>query len=99
MSYWGPQPILDFMSNSQLQTLAPPSRPTTLAVDVAAASGITTLVTSVMSVPSATKSRDTSFSGSTTSSMAISSAERTLGCSVSFKIVITSSCIALFYIV
>lgn len=97
MSYWGPQPILDFMSNHQWQTSAPSSRPTTLAVDVAATSGITTLVTSVMAVPGPTRSRETSFSGSRTS-MAISGAGRTLGCNIVFKVVITLSCIALFYV-
>lgn len=94
--YWGPQPILDFMSNSQWQTSAPLLWPTTLAVDVAAASGITTLVTSVMAVASPSRSVETPFSVSATS-MAMSGAERTLGCNIVFQVAVTLGCVALFY--
>lgn len=96
MSYWGPQPILEFLTNSQWQTPAPALRPTTLAVDVAAVSGITTLVTSVTAAVSPSRSRETSFSGSATS-MAISGAERTLDCKGVFQAVVTLSCVALIY--
>lgn len=94
--YWGPQPILDFMSNSQWQTSARLLRPTTLVVDVAAASGITTLVTSVMAVPSPARSLETPFSGLATS-RAMSGAERILGCNIVSQVVVTLSCVALFY--
>lgn len=94
--YWGPQPILDFMSNSQWQTSAPLLRPTTLLVDVTTASGITTLVTSVMAVASPARSVEAPFSVSATS-MAMSGAERTLGCNIMFQVIVTLSCVTLFY--
>lgn len=58
MSYWGAQPIVDFMSNSQWQTVDSPPQTTMLAVDVAASSPITTLRTSFMptALPTAARS-------------------------------------------
>lgn len=98
-SQWGPQPILDFMSNSQLQTSAPPLRPMTLAINVAATSGITTLVTSVTSVAGSTKSQEKSFSSLATSMVAVSGGGRRLVCDTIFQVVVTLSCtcIALFH--
>lgn len=97
MSYWGPQPILEFMSNSQWQTSALPLRPTTLAVDVAAASGSTTLRTSVTAVASPTRSRAMSFACSATF-MAISGAEEALVSSLVVRVVLAVlGCIAVVY--
>lgn len=96
MVHWGPQPILDFMSNSQWQTSAPPLQLTPLAVDVAAASGVTTLVTSVTAASSSTSSRKTGSVGFSTS-MAASGAEKLPSCNLVFQIVITLSCVALFH--
>lgn len=98
MSQWGPQPMLDFISNSQLQTSAPPLQPT-LAANVAAKSGITTLVTSVTSVTGTTESHGTSDPGAAASVRALSGGERTLLCDTIFQVFITLSCmsIALLY--
>lgn len=49
MLHWGAQPIHDFISNNQWQTMDSYLQVTVLAVDVAATSTITTLRTSIKS--------------------------------------------------
>lgn len=98
ISQWGSQPMLEFISNSQLQTSVSPSQPT-LAANAAAKSSITTLVTSVTSVKGTTKSQETSFPRIAASVVAVSGGERTLLCDTIFQVVITLSCmsIAIFH--
>lgn len=97
MSYWGPQPIREFMSNNQWQTSALPLRPTALAADVAAAPGSTTFRTCVTAVASPTRSRATSLPGPATF-MAISGAEKALVSNTVVQVVLAVlGCIAVVY--
>lgn len=88
-SHWGAQPILDFMYNSHLQTSAPSLQPLTLPANVVAASGITTLMTSVTGPP---RSRETSFPRSTVSMVVDSGGRRTFECKVIYHVITTLGC-------